>query len=52
MPYNAGSINMVDYESMVKALRLSWLKRIIDDSFSSFWKLYLNDLLSRHGGLY
>ena len=31
---------MVDYENMVKALRLSWLKRIIDDSCSS------------HGGLF
>ena len=40
---------------MVKALwtlRLSWFKRIIDDSCSSFWKLYLNDLLSSHGGLF
>ena len=51
-PYHSGGINMVDYENMVKALRLSWLKRIIDDSCSSFWKLYLNDLLSSHGGLF
>lgn len=29
-PYDSGGINMVDYENMVKALRLSWLKRIID----------------------
>ena len=51
-PYHSGGIDMVDYENMVKALRLSWLKRIIDDSCSSFWKLYLNDLLSSHGGLF
>ena len=50
-PYHFGGINMVDYENMVKALRLSWLKRTIDDSCSSFWKLYLNDLLSSQGGL-
>jgi len=37
---------------MVKALRLSWLKRIIDDSCSGFWKLNLNDLLSSNGGLF
>ena len=43
---------MVDYKNMVKALRLSWLKRIIDDSCSGFWKLYLNDLLSSNGGLF
>ena len=51
-PYDSSGINMVDYENMVKALRLSWLKRITDDSRSSFWKLYLNDLLSSHGGLF
>ena len=51
-PYHSGGINKVDYENMVKALRLSWLKRIINDSCSSFWKLYLNDLLRSHGGLF
>ena len=30
-PYDSGGINMVDYENMVKALRLSWLKRGIDN---------------------
>ena len=43
---------MVDNENMVKASWLSWLKRIIDDSCSGFWKLYLNDLLSSNGGLF
>ena len=43
-PYDSSGFNMVDYENMVKALRLSWLKRIIDDSCSGFWKLHLNDL--------
>ena len=28
------------------------VKRIIDDSCSSFWKLYLNNLLSNKGGLF
>jgi len=50
-PYDCGGINMVDYENMVKALRLSWLKRIIDDSCSGFWRLYLN-LLSSKGRLF
>ena len=49
--YDSGGITMVENKNMVKALRLSWLKRIIDDSRSSFWKLYLNGLLSSHRGL-
>ena len=32
---------MVDYENVVKDLRLNWLKNIVDDSYNSFWKLYL-----------
>ena len=31
-PYDSGGIRMVDYENMVKAPRLNWLKRIADDS--------------------
>ena len=42
---------MVDYENVVKDLRLNWLKNIVDDSYNSFWKLYLSDLLSSHRGL-
>ena len=51
-PYDPGGIRMVDYENMIKALRLSWLKKIVDDSYNSFWKLYLSDFLSSHGGLF
>ena len=29
-PYNSGSLKTIDYENMIKALRLSWLKRIMD----------------------
>ena len=42
---------MVDYENMVKTLRLNWLK-VVDDSYNSLWKLYLTYLLSSHGGLF
>ena len=35
-PYDSGGIRMVDYENMV-ALRLSWLKKIVDDSYNSFF---------------
>ena len=43
---------MLDYDSMIKALRLSWLKRIVDPDYSSFWKSYLNYLLQNEGGLF
>lgn len=31
-PYDSGGIKMVDYENMVKALNLNWLKKIVDNS--------------------
>lgn len=43
---------MLDYDSMIKALRLSWLKRIADPEYSNFWKVYLNCLLRNEGGLF
>ena len=43
---------MSDYENMIKALRLSWLKRIMDAEWSDFWKLYLDYLLSKQGVLF
>lgn len=51
-PYNSGGLKMIVYESMIKVLRLSWLKRIIDVECSSFWKLYLDYLLSNQRGLF
>ena len=41
---------MIDYESMDKALRLSWLERIFDKNCNGFWKSYLNYLLKHQGG--
>ena len=51
-PYNSGSLKMIDYENMIKAIRLSWLKGIMDVECSSFWKLYLDYLLSKQRGLF
>ena len=51
-PYDAGGLKMIDYETIVKALRLSWLKRIVDVECCGFWKQYLNYLLSNKGGLF
>jgi len=40
-PYDQGGLKMSDYDNMVKALRLSWVKRIALDSGSPiliiFW---------------
>ena len=43
-------IKMVDIESMIKSLRLAWLKRIFGDN-SGVWKNYLEYLLKETGGL-
>ena len=51
-PYEQGGLKMIDYETMIKALRLSWLMRITDEDSSGFWKSYLDYLLDNEGGLF
>jgi len=51
-PYDSGGLKMIDYETILRALRLSWLKRIVDIECCGFWKHYLNYLLSNKGGLF
>lgn len=51
-PYDQGGLKMLDYDNMVKALRLSWLKRIADPDYVGFWKCYLDHLLVNEGGLF
>ena len=51
-PYDQGGLKMLDYDNMVKALRLSWLKRIVDPDYVGFWKSYLDHLLVNEGGLF
>ena len=41
---------MTDIESLVKAVRLAWRKRIFSDNEST-WKFYLLHLLRNDGGL-
>ena len=41
---------MIDTESMIKALRLAWLKRIFNNNDST-WKFYLIHLLKNLGAL-
>ena len=51
-PYDQRGLKMLDYDTMIKSLRLSWLKRIVDPEYSNFWKVYLNYLLRNEGGLF
>ena len=51
-PYESGGLKMISYEEMIKALRLRWLIRVIDVDYTGFWKLYLNDLLRKLGGIF
>ena len=41
---------MVDIESLIKFLRLSWLKRIFSEN-SGAWKNYVEYILKDSGGL-
>ena len=49
--YEKGGLKMMDLESMVKSLRLAWLKRLFNDS-NATWKTYLLHLLEPVGGLF
>ena len=49
--YKNGGLKMIDLESMVKSLRLAWLKRIFGENDGA-WKSYLRVSLKRHGGLF
>ena len=42
--YEKGGLNMIDLESIVKSLRLAWLKRVLNDS-NATWKTYVLYLL-------
>jgi len=47
--YEKGGLKMRDLESMVRCLRLAWLKRIFND-LNATWKTYLLYLLEPVGG--
>ena len=47
--YEKGGLKMIDLESMVKSLRLAWLKRVFNDS-NATWKKYFLYLLEPVGG--
>ena len=49
--YEYGGLKMIDLESMIKSLRLAWLKRIFGENDGA-WKNYLRVSLKRYGGLF
>ena len=49
--YGEGGLKMIDLESMVKALRLAWLKRIFNANDGT-WKRYLQHQFKTFGGLF
>jgi len=49
--YENGGLELIDLESMIKSLRLAWLKRIFGENDGA-WKSYLRVSLKSHGGLF
>ncbi len=47
--YEAGGIKMVDVDSLIKAIRRAWLKRIFNNNRAT-WKTYFMFLLKELGG--
>ena len=49
--YEKGGLKMIDLETMIKSLRLAWLKRIFSVNDGA-WKDYIRHQLKRYGGLF
>ena len=49
--YESGGLKMIDLESMIKSLRLAWLKRIFQCN-NGAWRSFLRFLLEPFGGLF
>ena len=47
-----GGLNLIDIETQIKALRLSWIPRILDSTRKGPWKLYFNHYLKPYGGTF
>ena len=42
---------MIDFETVVKSLRLAWLKRIFGENDGT-WKSYIRQILKQSGGFF
>ena len=48
---NGGLTEMIDFETMVKCLRLTWLKRIFSENDGA-WKSPIRQILEQSGGFF
>ena len=49
--YENGGLRMIDFETMVKSLRLNWLKKIFSENDGA-WKSYIRQILEQYGGFF
>ena len=49
-PLESGGLNFIDFEIMVKSLRLAWIARLISNSDDN-WKAIPNFYFDKYGGL-
>jgi len=49
--YENGGLKVLDFETLVKSLRLAWLKRLFKEEDAG-WKCYLRYLLKSFGGVF
>ena len=49
--YKKSGLKMIDLETMIKSLRLAWLRRIFSKNDGP-WKHYLQHILKSFGGLF
>ena len=47
-----GGLNLMDIETQIKALRLSWIPRILDSTRKGPWKSYFNHYLKPYRGTF
>ena len=47
-----GGLNLIDIETQIKALRLSWIPRILHSAKKGPWKSYFNHYLKPSGGTF
>ena len=49
--YDKGGLRMTDIETVIKALRLAWIPRLLQNSFPN-WKFVPDHLFKKYGGLH
>jgi len=49
--YDNGGLRMTDFETMIKALRIAWILRLLQNSQSN-WKVAPDHFLKTYGGLW